>query len=94
MDSITFDITNNAWINNGLVRLILELEKHFSNEVLINRNGNSVELIALDEDILIYLTNVVQYLAAYGTYNYSQIFKSINKNCRSPSDYFLFLLMI
>ena len=91
MDSITFDITNNAWINNGLVRLILELEKHFPNEVSINRNGNSVELIALEGDILIYLTKVVQYLAAYGTYNYSQIFKSINKNLNMsfapPSDY-------
>ncbi len=28
IDSIEFKMTNNAWINNGLIRLIIELEKN------------------------------------------------------------------
>ena len=79
MNSITFNITNNAWINNGLVRLILELENNFPDEVTIDRKGNVIELTS-EEDILNYLNQVINYLAAFGTYNYSQIFKSINKH--------------
>lgn len=80
MESIKFTITNNAWINNGLVRLIHELEKHFYNEVLIERNDNSVILFSnTNKDILYYLTEVIHFLASDGTYNYAQVFKLINK---------------
>ena len=81
MDQIKFNITNNAWINNGLVRLILELKKHFSNEVIVEKSDDSVILYSnTDKDIGYYLNAVINYLAAYGTHNFSQIFKIINYN--------------
>ena len=80
MDSIQFNITNNAWVNNGLARLLVELEKHFSNEVIIEKFDGYVILSSdTDNDISYYLNEIIRYLAAYGTYNYSQIFKIINE---------------
>lgn len=80
MDSITFSITNNAWINNGLVRLIIELEDKFGNELSINRENNSVVVSSkLNKPIEDYLNEVLNYLAAFGTFNFSQDLKNINK---------------
>lgn len=84
MESITFDITNNAWINNGLVRLVHELEKHFPNEVLIIKENNEVTLVSNnDYEVQYYLNEVIRFLAIDGTYNYAQVFKLLNKhlNC-------------
>lgn len=84
MDTIQFNMTNNAWINNGLVRLIIELEKHFSNEVSVDKYAESVILSSnTDKDIGFYLNEIIHYLAAYGTYNFSQAFKIINLNINS-----------
>ena len=81
MNSITFNITNNAWVNNGLARLIVELNKHFYDDVSINKKGDAFVLSSnTDKDIDFYLNEIILYLAAYGTYNFSQVFKSINKN--------------
>ncbi len=80
MDTLKFTITNNAWINNGLARLIHEMERRFREEVSIKKEGNSVEFSSnTDEDIYFYLNDVINYLAAYGTYNFAQVFKLINK---------------
>ncbi|WP_298523159.1 hypothetical protein [uncultured Methanobrevibacter sp.] len=81
MNEIKFNITNNAWNNNGLVRLIIELKKNFFNDVLINEYDDCVILFSnTDKDISFYLNAVINYLAIYGTYNFSQIFKIINYN--------------
>lgn len=86
MESITFNITNNAWINNGLGRLIIELETNFSEEVSVNMINNSVEIYSNSEkDVLEYISEIVSYLAAFGTYNFSTSFKLINLN--SDSNY-------
>lgn len=88
MDEIKFNITNNAWINNGLVRLIIELEKHFFSEVTIEKHDDHVILYSnTDNDISYYLNEIIYYLAAYGTYNYSQIFKIININIDLPDKF-------
>lgn len=80
MKSITFSVTNNPWINNGLVRLVYEFEKHFSNEILIKKEDNCVEFISnACEDIEFYINQVIYLLASDGTYNYGQVFKLINK---------------
>ena len=68
IESIQFDVTNNAWINNGLVRLIVELEDKFEEDVLIERKNNSVIIYSKTEiPIEYYLNEVLIYLAAYGT---------------------------
>lgn len=80
IESIEFHITNNAWINNGLVRLIIELEDKFANELLINRENNSVIINSKsNKSIEDYLNDVLNYLAAFGTFNFSQELKKINK---------------
>lgn len=80
MDSIQFNVTNNPWVNNGLTRLIVELEKNFTNEVSIEKYDGYIILYTLtDNDISYYLNEVIHDLAAYGTYNFSQNIKSINK---------------
>lgn len=74
-------MTNNAWVNNGLVRLIIELEDKFEEDILIERKNNSVVLFSKsDKSIEYYLNEIIHYLAAFGTYNFSQVFKIINKN--------------
>ncbi len=92
MDTLKFTITNNAWINNGLARLVHEMEDLFEDEVLIKREYNSVELSSnTEQDIFYYLNEVIKFLAANGTYNYAQVFKIINKELDGsfspPSDY-------
>ena len=92
MDTLKFTITNNAWINNGLARLVHEMENHFEDEVCIKREYNSVELSSnTDNDILYYLNEIIKFLATDGTYNYAQVFKLINKyldgSFSPPSDY-------
>ena len=80
MDTLKFTITNNAWINNGLARLVHEMEDKFEEEVFIRRGHNSVEFGSNTEnEIYYYLNEVIKFLAADGTYNYAQVFKIINK---------------
>ena len=74
-------MTNNAWVNNGLVRLIIELEDKFEEDVFIERYDNSVVITSKsDKPIEYYLNEIIHYLAAFGTYNFSQVLKIINKN--------------
>ena len=80
MEELTFNITNNPWLNNGLVRLTYELRRHFSSEVQIEIQNNSVTLISnTEKDLIDYISEVIRFLAAYGTYNQGQVFKLINK---------------
>ena len=73
-------MTNNAWINNGLARLIIELEDKFEDDLLIDRNDNSVIIHSKSsESVEYYLNEIIFYLAAFGTYNFSQDLKIINK---------------
>lgn len=92
MDELIFNITNNPWINNGIIRLIIELESNFSNKINIQMSKNSINLSSKDEnDILNYVDKAIYHLASTGTYNFSQAFKIINKhsgaNFTPPSHY-------
>lgn len=81
MEELTFNITNNPWLNNGLVRLTYELRRHFSSEVQIEIQNNSVTLISnTEKDLIDYISEVIKFLAADGTYNQGQVFKLINKH--------------
>lgn len=80
MKSLKFNITNNAWINNGLVRLNYELEKNYPNDISIKKGSNSIEFTSNNEKgIEYYISNIIKLLATEGTYNYNQVFKLINK---------------
>lgn len=80
MNSLKFYITNNAWINNGLVRLNYEFEKNYPREILIKKEHNSIEFTSnTNEGVEYYLSNIIKFLASDGTYNYAQVFKLINK---------------
>ncbi len=80
MESLKFNITNNAWINNGLVRLNYELEKNYPNDISIKKENNSIEFTSNNKKgIECYINNVIKLLATDGTYNYAQVFKVINK---------------
>lgn len=78
MDEITFNITNNAWINNGISRMINIMENHFQDKVNISVSKTQV-VLSSNENIYDYLCDAINYLAAYGTYNFSHAFKIINK---------------
>lgn len=81
MDSIQFNITNNAWVNNGLVRLIIELKDKFEEDIIINRKDNAVVIYSkTDNSVEYYLNEILFYLATFGTFNFSQVFKIINKH--------------
>lgn len=78
MDNITFNITNNAWINNGISRMVYIIENHFYDKVTVSVSKTHV-VLSSDENIYDYLCDAISYLAAYGTYNFSNAFKIINK---------------
>lgn len=80
MESLKFNITNNAWINNGLVRLNYEFKKNYPNDISIKKENNSIEFTSNNENgIEYYINNIIKLLATEGTYNYAQVFKLINK---------------
>lgn len=92
MDEIEFNITNNAWINNGIIRLVIELETNFSEKIDIQLSKNSVKMSSKENtDILEYINKSIKHLASTGTYNFSQALKIINKysdaNFTPPSQY-------
>ena len=63
-----------------MVRLIVELEDKFISELDITRENNSVIFNSkTNKPIEYYLNEVLKYLAAFGTFNFSQDLKNINK---------------
>ena len=82
--SITFYLTNNAWINNGLVRLAQTLEHNFESKVSVQFKGNSVELKSLDKGKSIHemISEALHSLAAYGTYNFNGELKILNRELK------------
>lgn len=78
--SVTFYMTNNAWINNGLVRLAQKLNYYFESKVNVQFKGNYVELKSLDESKNIHemISEALRNLAAEGTYNFNTDLKQLN----------------
>lgn len=77
MNEITFNLTNNPWINNGLVRLIYELKNNENFNLEITKNSTSIQITS-DNNLLNYISEIFQYLASDGTYNFSQVIKKNN----------------
>lgn len=76
---ISFYITSNPWINNGLVRLAHTIEKDFEDKVEISTYDDYITLRG-EEDIYEYIAKALKILAIKGTYNFSTAFKIINND--------------
>lgn len=79
MEELVFDLTNNAWINNGFCRLANFIENNFGDKIIVNIFSSSIVFKA-EEDISKYIISSMKYFAMDGTYNISQAFKIINKD--------------
>lgn len=87
MEEITFHITNNPWINNGIARMINSIKN--DENIDINLSKDSATLSSKG-NILNNIADEIIYLAYSGTYYFSPAFKIINKYGNSkyePPDY-------
>lgn len=82
MEEMVFDLTNNAWINNGFCRLANFIENNFADKIFVSISHSSI-VFKSEENILEYIVRSIEYFAKDGTYNISQAFKIINKHSDS-----------
>ncbi len=76
---LTFTVTSDSWINNGLVKLALELERNFSERVEINIDPETVQITAYNkEEVKNAICGALKNIAKRDTYYFSSIFKMLN----------------
>lgn len=73
-EKISFKISNNPWINNGIFTLLKEAE--FYENITVHKYETHIELEA--ENILQEISNILRSIASKGTYNLSQSLKTLN----------------
>ena len=79
---LNFNITNNAWINSGLITLaqhlnrIIEEDPRF--EVDIEFNSDNIFVKGMNDSPYAVISQAIHNIAARGTYNFSTAFKIIN----------------
>lgn len=84
IEEITFSITSNPWINNGLARLAVELEREYPNEKVVQLLENNIHVDnkklkrGNNEDWLNVFSKIIHDLAA-GTYNFNSNLKRLNR---------------
>jgi len=78
---INFKISNNPWVNNGIMVLAHEIKKTFPEKVKIVYSSDKVEILS-SEDIYGKIAEVLHNFAAIGTYNFSTSLKIINKKLK------------
>jgi|GEM_PF-2296245 len=66
-------LTSDAWINNGIVRLGLELKTLATHKIFFETNGLKLEKEAIEK-----IPDVLHKLAARGTYNFNTNLKRLN----------------
>ena len=81
LQKVDFKITNNPWINNGIIILAREIKRTFIDKVKIIYNFDNVEILS-SEDIYEKIAETLHNLAAIGTYNFSTCLEIINKELK------------
>jgi len=82
-NDVQFNLTNNPWINNGLVRLALEIDI-FSDDVAVDFTENKITFMDVKaEKILKNVEKVINDLATQGTYNFNSNLKILKKYTNS-----------
>jgi len=88
---MTFNITNNSWINNGLILLAQNLEEWLEDKVGVDFYDDCVTISGREEELYNSISQALHNLAAEGTYNFSTAFKIINNdvnaNYTKPKSY-------
>jgi len=75
---ITLNITNNSWINNGLIILAQNLREWFEDKVDVEFYEDYISISGGEEELYNSISQALHNLAAEGTYNFSTAFKIIN----------------
>lgn len=78
MNELMFNITNNPWINNGICRLAWVMDELFHEVITTEIESHFIRFWS-DEDLAFYIYESIKYLAANGTYNFSNKLKRRNK---------------
>ena len=92
---LNFNITNNAWINSGLITLAQHLnriiEEDLRFEVDIEFNSDNIFVKGMNDSPYAVISQAIHNIAAGGTYNLSTAFKIINNksgaNYTKPKEY-------
>ena len=88
---MTLNITNNSWINNGLIALAQNLREWFEDKVDVEFYEDYISISGREEELYNSISQALHNLAAEGTYNFSAAFKIINNevnaNYTNPKPY-------
>ncbi len=82
---MTLNITNNSWINNGLILLAQNLREWFKGKLDVEFYEDYISISGREEELYNSLSQALHNIAAEGTYNFSTAFKIINNE--SSADY-------
>jgi len=75
---MTLNITNNSWINNGLIILAQNLREWFEDKVDVEFYEDYISISGQEEELYNSISQALHDIAAEGTYNFSTAFKIIN----------------
>lgn len=88
---MSLNITNNSWINNGLIALAQNLRVWFEDKVDVEFYEDYISISGREEELYNSISQALHNLAAEGTYNFSTAFKIINNevnaNYTKPKSY-------
>ena len=88
---MTLNITNNSWINTGLIALAQNLREWFEYKVDVEFHEDYISISGREEELYNSISQALHNLAAEGTYNFSTAFKIINNegnaNYTKPKPY-------
>ena len=88
---MTLNITNNSWINTGLIALAQNLREWFEDKVDVEFHEDYISISGREEELYNSISQALHNLAAEGTYNFSTAFKIINNegnaNYTKPKQY-------
>lgn len=88
---MTLNITNNSWINTGLIALAQNLREWFEYKVDVEFHEDYISISGREEELYNSISQALHNLAAEGTYNFSTAFKIINNegnaNYTKPKQY-------
>lgn len=82
---MTLNITNNSWINKGLILLAQNLREWFKGKLDVEFYEDYISISGREEELYNSLSQALHNIAAEGTYNFSTAFKIINNE--SSADY-------
>jgi glutaminase len=77
---MTLNITNNSWINTGLIALAQNLRGWFEDKVDLEFHEDYISISGREEELYNSISQALHNLAAEGTYNFSTAFKIINND--------------